>query len=97
MSSRSLRLEGSWQSGARKYLRAITVKRGGLIKQGIVELTVTGKAPGGFPMIHIHVPVFDLAQWLYKALVWIGENFPWAVTEEQLDKEIGRATCRERV
>lgn len=81
---RSLRLLGFLRIGSRKWQRALAVHRGGAFEAGIMELHLTGKAPGGFPMQIMQVSLFDACQWALAFLRWARGVKQWAITKEQL-------------
>ena len=79
-----LSLEGFLRIASKKWRRFLTVKRGGAPGRGLVELHLTGSAPGGFAVQIMQVSIFDLARWCLAVLKWIGANAAWAVTQEQI-------------
>lgn len=81
-----LSLGGFLRIASKKWRRYLTVHRGGARGRGLVELRLTGSAPGGFPMQIMQVSTFDLAQWCFTVLKWIGANAAWAATSEQVEE-----------
>jgi len=81
-----LSLPGFLRIASRKWERHLTIHRSAQFMRGIIELHLTGTAPGGFPMQIMQVDACLFLQWCYSALVWGGKNISWGITPEQIEE-----------
>lgn len=79
-----LSLPGFLRIASRRWERHLTVHRGGARAQGLSELHLTGKAPGGFKMQIMQVADFDLKRWCEATLNHLEiKRAAWAATQEE--------------
>ena len=79
-----LSLPGFLRIASRRWERHLTIHRGGASAQGLSELHLTGKAPGGFKMQIVQVDDFLLAQWHMAGLRYLEQKSSWTTTKEMM-------------